>query len=341
EKLEKQAEVAQKYNALQAEVTQKQQQQWFLKRAEALADQVRVQQEAQGAVNALEARLADLRRVEADLETVRQAQYTAGDQVNQAQGLLYEASTDVGRLEAEIRFVVEGRQRVEQRLQTLQEQLAQWAMRRDDAQAEVQRLAELAQLGDEQTELLAAQVDEQAQQLPELEQALAGAQDSANAQRQSVMQVQQQIQVLAAEQRSVEEQARQVASRQERLQADRSMLVTPDTARLASLQAQLASAQEQAEVSQARLHELHEELPLRDEARRDQQAMLNTESMRHADLSARLDALNALQEKVKTDGKLQPWLARHGLQDLQGLWSRIHIEPGCENALEAALRERL
>jgi chromosome segregation protein len=53
-----------------------------------------------------------------------------------------------------------------------------------------------------------------------------------------------------------------------------------------------------------------------------------------------LEALKALQEKVKTDGKLQPWLAKHGLDGLQGLWSRMHIEPGWENALEAALRER-
>ncbi|OYU41727.1 MAG: hypothetical protein CFE44_28115, partial [Burkholderiales bacterium PBB4] len=122
EKLEKQAEVAAKYHALQSEVTLKQHQQWFLKRAEAQADQLKVQSEGLSAVNALESRMADLRRIEADLETVRQAHYAAGDQVNQAQGLLYEASTDVGRLEAEIRFVVEGRLRVEQRLVTLKEQ---------------------------------------------------------------------------------------------------------------------------------------------------------------------------------------------------------------------------
>ncbi len=54
-----------------------------------------------------------------------------------------------------------------------------------------------------------------------------------------------------------------------------------------------------------------------------------------------MEALKALQEKVKTDGKLQPWLAKHGLESLQGLWSQIHVEAGWENALEAALRERL
>jgi chromosome segregation protein len=312
-----------------------------LKRAEALTDQTKVHADAQAAVNALESRMADLRHIEADLETVRQAHYAAGDQVNQAQGLLYEASTDVGRLEAEIRFVVEGRQRVEQRLLTLKEQVAQWATRKDDALAEVERLAELALLGDEQTELLAAQVEEQAQQLPDLEEALSAAQNAANAQRGNVAQVQQQIQVLAAEQRSIEEQSRQLTQRQDRLNADRNALSAPDDARLLNLQQQLTQAQEAAQVSEARLHELQDSVPQLDDARRAQQQAVNTESARQADLSARMEALKALQDKVKTDGKLQPWLAKHGLDSLQGLWSRIHIEQGWENALEGALRERL
>ncbi len=341
EKLEKQAEVAQKYNALQADVTLKQHQQWFMKRAEALADQSKVKADAEGAVNALESRMADLRRIEAELETVRQSHYAAGDQVNRAQGLLYEASTDVGRLEAEIRFVVEGRQRAEQRLATLQEQIGQWAARKQDAQAEIERLAELALLGDEQTELLSAQVEEQAQQLPDLEDALTAAQSAANNQRGSVMQVQQQIQVLAAEQRGIEEQFRQVSTRRERLAVDRTALAAPDEARLHDLELRLADAQDAAAVADARLHELQDMLPQRDEARRTQQQTVNGESARQADLSARLDALKALQEKVKTDGKLQPWLAKHGLDHLQGLWTRIHIEQGWEAALEGALRERL
>ena len=81
-------------------------------------------------------------------------------------------------------------------------------------------------------------------------------------------------------------------------------------------------------------------MPQLDEDRRARQQDVNTESARQTDLSARMEALKALQEKVKTDGKLRPgWQTRTGW--LQGLWSRIHIEPGWENALEAALRERL
>ena len=341
EKLEKQAEVALRYNTLHADATLKQHQLWFLKRAESEADQAKVKADAAKSVNDLESRIADLRHIEADLETIRQAHYAAGDQVNQAQGKLYEASAEVGRLEAEIRFVVEGRQRVEQRLAQLKEQTSQWAARKEEAALETETLTERAIQAEEQAELLAAQSEHQAGQLPALEEALRAAQSKANEQRTSVGQVQQQIQVLAADQRNIEEQSRTLSLRHERLTADKNALNAPDEARLVNLNTQFAAAKEAQDEAEARLHELTDSVPQLDEDRRNKQQAVNTESARQAELSARMEALKALQEKVKTDGKLKPWLAKHGLDGLQGLWSRIHIEQGWENALEAALRERL
>jgi chromosome segregation protein len=341
DKLEKQAEVALRYNTLQGDGTLKQQQLWFLKRAESEADQSKVKADAEKAVNELESRLADVRHIEADLETVRQSHYTAGDQVNQAQGKLYEASAEVGRLEAEIRFVVDGRLRVEQRLAQLKEQASQWSTRQQDAAVETESLAAQALEAEERAELLAAQTEDRVGQLPALEEALRAAQAKANEQRSSVAQVQQQIQVLAADQRNIEEQSRAFATRRERLLADRNALNAPDEARLVNLTEQFEAAKANQDVVEAVLHELTESVPQLDEDRRNRQQAVNSESARQADLSARAEALKALQEKVKTDGKLKPWLAKHGLDTLQGLWSRIHIEQGWENALEAALRERL
>lgn len=341
EKLEKQAEVAARYNTLQGDATRKQHQLWFLKRGESEADQAKIKMDAEKSINDLEARTAELRHVEAELETVRQAHYAAGDQVNQAQGKLYEASAEVGRLEGEIRFVVEGRQRVEQRLVQLKEQVAQWGMRREEAQAEIETLAGQGVDAEEQSILLAAQLEEHDARMPELEEALQRAQDEANAQRSAVAQVQQQIQVLAADQRNIDDQMRQLNVRAERLETDKRALAAPDEARLADMQEQLAAAQEAASEADARLQELQESVPQLDESRREKQQQVNSESAKQAELSARLEALRALQEKVKTDGKLAPWLAKHGLDGLQGLWTKIHIEQGWENALEAALRERM
>ena len=341
DRLEKQAAVATRYNTLQADSTLKQHQLWFLKRADSEADQNKIKQDAEKAVNDLESRVADLRHIEADLETIRQAHYAAGDHVNQAQGKLYEASTEVGRLEAEIRFVVDGRVRVEQRLEQLKEQTAQWATRKDDAAVELDNLQAQVEHGEESAELLAAQSEEQQSQLPALDEALRGAQAKANEQRSAVAQVQQQIQVLAADQRNIEEQSRSLGLRRDKLAADRNALNAPDEARLSNLATQFSAAQEAQLEAEARLEELSLSVPLLDEERRTRQQAVNTESAKRADLSARLEALKALQEKVKTDGKLKPWLAKHGLDGLQGLWSRLHIEQGWENGLEAALRERL
>ena len=94
ERLEKQAEVAQRYNTLTADATRRQHQLWFMKRAESEADQTRVKAEADRALNDLEARTAELRHVEAELEAVRQTHYAAGDTVSQAQGRLYEAGAE-------------------------------------------------------------------------------------------------------------------------------------------------------------------------------------------------------------------------------------------------------
>ncbi len=340
-RLEKQAAVAEQYHQLQAAGTRRLHQMWYLKRASAAADQGKVQAEADAARNALEERMAEVRSTEAGLESIRQAHYAAGDQVNLAQGKLYEATAEVGKLEAEIRFVTENRQRAELRLQQLQEQIAHWDERRLEAEAEQEGLAAQDMESEEREAILQAQVEEQAMQLPALEEGLRHSQQRSNELRASVSQVQQQIQVLAAEQRSIEEQLRQQNQRRERLLGDRKALAAPEEARLLQMDTQLASSGEQLELVQARLAELQDQVPQLDEQRRSAQQGLNAESGKLADLTARLEALKALQEKLKTDGKLAPWLHKHGLDGMQRLWSRLQVESGWENAIEAVLRERM
>jgi chromosome segregation protein len=341
ERLDKQAAVAIEYKNLLSRSTVRQHQLWFLKRSDAEAEQARIREEGLKALNELESRTADLRRTESELETLRQAHYAAGDAVNQAQGALYESSADVGKLEAEIRFVVEGRRRVELRLVQLKEQAAQWAEREQQAHDELEHLSGSSLSAEEQAEILAAQIEDQQAQLPAFEDAHRQAQSQAQAQRQAATSVQQHIQVLAAEQRSIDEQSRQLQARRDRLGADRQALVLPDETRLHSLQLALEDATQAQEVAAARLEDAQAAAPLLDDERRLRQTALNTEQATVAQLGAKLDALRALQDKVQASSKLQPWLARQGLDTLQPLWKRLHIQSGWETALEAALRERM
>ncbi len=341
DKLEKQAEVASQYRGLQQQGELKLHQLWFLKHRDAASEEARVKKAVLEATNALEARTAELRHGEAELETIRQAHYQASDDLHASQGSLAEAALEVSRLEERIRYVVEGRQRVEQRLVELKVQTEQWAERRAEAEQELEQIAEQIAGADEQGEVLAAQAEDQAGNLPNFEDAVRAAQNVANQQRAQVAAVQQQIQVLASESRNVEDQRRQFNARREKLATEKSQLAAPDLDRLAELKRQFGSAEEAQAVADARLQSLNEEVPALDEQRRVKQDSVNAEGSKQADLSARLEALRALQEKVQTEGKLKPWLAKHGLDSLQGLWTRIHIESGWETALEAALRERM
>nr|MBP6676078.1 chromosome segregation protein SMC [Vitreoscilla sp.] len=341
ERLERQAVVATQYRSLQEQGTLKLHQLWFLKHRDAAAEEERVKLASLEATNALEGRLAELRHVEAELETVRQAHYDASDALHLKQGDLAQAALEVSRLEERIRYVVEGRQRAEARLAELQAQSDQWAERQGEAEAELETIAEQIAAADEQAEVLAAQAEEEQGRGPSFEDAVRAAQGRANDQRVLVAQVQQQIQVLAAESRNIEEQTKALRIRRERLATERQGLASPDLDRLAALREESGMAAEVQAEAEARLAELNDEVPTLDERRRTQQDTVNRESGKQADTTARLEALRALQEKVQTEGKLKPWLAKHGLDSLQGLWTKIHIESGWEVALESALRERM
>jgi chromosome segregation protein len=340
-KLEKQAEVASQYRALQEQGTTKLHQLWFLKHRDAANEEARVAAAVAESTNALESRFAELRHVEAQLEQVRQAHYAANDVLHSKQGLLGEAALEVSRLEERIRYVVEGRARAQTRLADLNSQNAQWAERQDSAKVELEDIAEQIMAAEEQADVLHAQSEDQGLSLPDVEEAVRSAQATSNQQRAKVAQVQQQIQVLAADSRNIEEQSRQLKGRREKLAGEKQGLQAPDLAHIDALKLQDAEASEKREITEARLHELSEQVPQLDEQRRAAQEAVNVEGGRLADIGARLEALRSLQAKVQTEGKLKPWLDKHGLTGLQGLWTQVHIEAGWETALESALRERL
>ena len=341
DKLERQAEIATRYRTLQEQGTTRLHQLWFLKHRDASTEADRVKLAVLESTNSLESRMAELRHVEAQLEEVRVAHYASSDRLHGSQGELAQAQLEVSRLEERIRYVVEGRQRAEARLAELQVQNAQWVDRQEQARFELEGNAEAIAGAAEQAELLAAQAEEEGLRLPDSEEAVRVAQAKMSGQRGEVTQVQQQIQVLAAESRSIEEQSRALRGRRERLAAERQQLATPDLQKLADLRQRSTQADEARDEIEGRLHEVSEQVPELDEQRRAQQDVLNRDQSRQSDLTARLEALRALQEKVQTEGKLKPWLAKHGLDGLAGLWTKVHIESGWETALESALRERL
>ena len=341
DKLETQAEVAGRYRALQNDSQTRQHQLWFLKHRDAAREEERVRQGLVAAAAALDAKLAELRHAEAELEAIRQAHYDANDALHAAQGVLGEAALEVSRIEERIRYVAEGRERVGRQRADLQGQRDSWRARESEARVEHERAGEGIESAKVTSVAFAGRVAAQAEALAATAAALRTAQAASDAQREVVAGIAQQIQVVAAETRGIDERMSQAEARRERVVGEERGLAPVDPERLDAARQRSGAADTASAAAEAQLVQWQERVPVLEEARRVGQASANDESRRQADLGARLEALKALQEKVQVEDKLKPWLAKHGLESLQGLWRRVRIEPGWEAALEAALRERL
>ncbi|RJG00851.1 chromosome segregation protein SMC [Noviherbaspirillum sedimenti] len=340
EKLEGQAQVARKFHELQGDQEEKQKLLWLLRKNEAKGEQEKVFRDIEKAQTDLEEQTAKLRHVETELEHMRQAHYGAGDRMHQAQGHLYQTNSEIGSLEAQIKFVIESRSRLQSQLNSLTAQRDQWQRQGSQYQDE---LAESELMLEEQ----AARV-EQAQQtaqqqhenLPALEQAWREAQLKSTESRSKIMQSQQQIELESAHQRNASNILASLAVRRERLSQEKNGMNMPDGTHLANLKAQLEEQQMALEEAGHLLEEAQEQQPRLEEERRTAQAQVNAETAANAQLEARLSALKQLQENVQTQGKVQPWLQKHELGDLPRLWQKLHIDAGWETALESVLRER-
>ncbi|MBN3762888.1 chromosome segregation protein SMC [Burkholderia sp. Ac-20365] len=341
EKLEAQAVVATKFKDLQAEGEEKQRLLWLLRKNEAGTEQDKQKRAIEQAQIDLEAHTAKLREVEAQLETLRVAHYSASDAMQGAQGALYEANAEVSRLEAEIKFIVESRNRVQAQIAALTAQREQWLAQAQKAQDDLEDAeAQLAE-GDEKAAIAEETAAAKHDAMPALEARWRDAQSQLNEERAGIAQTEQAIKLEAAHQRNADQQLQQLQQRQERLKTEASGLDAPDEAQLEELRMQLAEHEEILREAQERLADAQDTLPRVDAERRAAQERVQAESAQIHQLEARLAALRQLQENVQTEGKIQPWLDKHELGALPRLWKKLHVEAGWETALESILRERL
>ena len=340
EKLEGQAAVATKFHQLQSDQEEKQKLLWLLRKLEAENEQKKYFREVEQAQNDLEEQTAKLRNVELSLEHMRQGHFAAGDRLHTAQGSLYQTNAEIGSLEAQIKFVIESRGRLQQQLAALTAQRDQWQQQATEYGGQIEEaeftLEELSAKV-EQSQMMAEQ---KAESLPMLEQAWREGQTKSTESRARIMQAQQQLELESAHQRNANNILNGLAVRRERLQLEKSGLSLPDSTHLGNLRMQLEEKQQALEELSFLLEEAQEQQPKLEEERHAAQQQVNAETTANAQLEARLNALRQMQERVQTQGKVTPWLQKHELDTLPRLWQKLNIESGWETALESVLRER-
>jgi chromosome segregation protein len=341
ERLEKQAEVARRYNELSTDRAQKQNLLWLLRRNDAEAEAQRHAREIERGATELESETARLREIERDLEQARAEHYASGDTLSAAQGELYGVNADVSRLETEIRFVADTRQR-------LDAQLAQLRAQRDAGrQSEVEQREALrtweARLRESRDALVQARrkLAEEQVKLPQTEHAARLLQGRIAGERERIALAEQAFQVEQTHLAHAGKTLQGLEQREERLLAERAELVAPDAQLLLHLAQELA--QNSAELSRqeallAQLEAAREALDRQLHAGVDSLQMLERE---FSALEGRLLTLQKIQNQVEENSKIQDWIGRHQLASKPRLWQKIRVEAGWETAVESALRERL
>ncbi|CAN5297355.1 chromosome segregation protein SMC [soil metagenome] len=341
DKLAGQAEVAQRYTALVAEGELKQHMLWLIKRGEAETEQQRHADAIARTQLEIDAQGAELRRIELTIEQLRQQHHAATDAMDAVHGDVLGAGAAVAKLEADIRYVVDSRNRIQAELATLAAQARLLVEQRQEVERETagssHRRDELdGELLDAEEAAATAQA-----MLPQAEAEVRDGLKAIGDLRAEVQKAQQAIELESARQRNAVTMLDSVKGRRDKLQAENRSLVVPDLDRLerqehlyTTTEARVAEGREALATAQARVPEFVQQ-------RREASEALNKENAEAHRLDARFAALKNLQASIAHKGKLEPWLQKHGMAELARLWQRVQIESGWESALESALRERI
>ncbi|MBU1215222.1 MAG: chromosome segregation protein SMC [Gammaproteobacteria bacterium] len=339
--LGEQAEVAKVYRELEARRETTQRLLWLLNKQEAEARRERYVQQVEKTRNELEAEIAKLREVESKLEGSRSEHFALSDAVHAKQGDLYATNAEVARLEQQIAFLNEQRNRLSQQIQNGERQIAQ-------QQTQLKGLRSLQTHWLEQQQDAAVRVsvseeraENEAQYLPQAEEAARLAQEKHNAMQREQLLIQQQMQLAETQRGHIQSNQQQLETRRARLILERDNLPRPDTEALTHEQHNYAAMQIEHEAQQAQLATLQQQQPQADAARRDARIAAQDLERQLGHSEARLNALKQLQAQLDNDKDLKAWLVERGLNDAPRLWQSIRIEQGWEDALEAVLRERI
>ncbi len=341
ERLDKQAEVARRYSELSTERALKQNLLWLLRRNDSEAEALRFTRDIERGTTDLEAEIARLREVERELDTARADHYAAGDALSAAQGDLYGANAEVSRLEAEIRFVMETRQRLDAQLAQVRAQRDAGLTTETQLQVEAGNWQGRLEEARRNLEQARAKLAGEHEQLPQSENAFRALHGAMAAERDRIALAEQAFQVEQAHLAHAGKTLQGLDRREERLHAERTELIAPDSQLLARVEQDLAQSSAELARQEALLAQVEGARGVLAEQR--DAAMGKSQSLERelSALDGKLLTLQKIQNQVEENSKIQEWIERHGLAAKSRLWQKIRVEAGWEAAVESALRERL
>ncbi|MEX0448499.1 chromosome segregation protein SMC [Spiribacter sp. 221] len=342
DKLSKQAETAERYRGLKDEERQRRAQLLILRIRGLEAERARIQSELVERNNALEARLAEQRRCEREITSLRASQSEASDRLNAIQGRYYQLGSDIARLEQRISHNRQIREDSRRELTRIGESIAEntQSLEQDREKQRVldDRLATL------QPEL--AEADAALGQADALVAEARRRMDESRAARDALTDERVDAERRAQVERTRIEQleARQLDQqrRSERVAGELASLTEADTAPLDALRSAIDGLMAERADLDERIERLQVDISDRRNERDEASERLASRRTELGEQQARLASLETLQEAaLGAREDVAAWLARFDLDPGRRLADRLDVEPGWELALEMVLGEAL
>ncbi len=338
EKLEKQAETAERYKSLTAQLNQQQDlldyAQW--QQSLAAADKATAQhQSLQAQQDETAAQVQALNDEVRALQTTEQSQQQAVHELSNKRGVLRE---QIARLEEQIRHQQNLHQRIERDKQAAQAQMQR--IHQEQQQIRVQLEENELQAEEKQTELAewAMQVAEHEERLPELEEAQATLNAAFQTQQDEANRIRRELALKQQQLAHAEQTVAKHEERKGRLKQENQALNLPD-------EAETAAAQEAAALLQSQQEHYEEQIIAAEDALHTAREVFQTTSNRFQSLKQQHITLQAQQQALSQILSQQQeaadfWQATDHTAAPQ-LWQHITAPAEWQHALSVLLAERL
>ncbi|HUG99708.1 MAG TPA: chromosome segregation protein SMC [Gammaproteobacteria bacterium] len=338
--LQRQARTAERYRTMKAEERRVEAELLVLRLAGLEAEDVTHKATLAERETRLQEAVAELRRVEAELEAARERHREDNESLNTVQGDFYRIGAEIARLEQAIQHARDLRQRQGQELEQAEQgilDIRQHIERDEGLLAELNRV--LGTLG---PELEAARNAEaaSAEALRSSEQAMQDWQSGWERFNREASDARETVEVERARIEQLEGQVTRLAERRQRLDDERGRLqAAAGTHDLEELGRELDEARELEHETQARDVAVRDEIVALREQEQQMVARLDEGRSALQTLRGTLASLEALQEAAlgRRGGRVVEWLSGQGLADRPRLAERLSVESGWERAVETVL----
>ncbi|MGD8567652.1 MAG: chromosome segregation protein SMC [Gammaproteobacteria bacterium] len=344
DKLNRQSKTAEKYKVLKEEERLLKAQLTAL-RWQKLSEQIKEKDTIIGEKeNRYEEAVANLRRLEAELEKLRDDHAEATEHFNEVQAQYYSVGADIARVEQSIQHAKERRQQQQDDLKQAERSLIE---SQTHLQTDEKKKAELTEFLEHNEPVLANAREVEArssQELAEAEDAMRQWQRDWETFNENAAAPAQTAEVERTRLNHLDERILQYREQQEKLATEKQGLhydhlqneIDELVREEQSARQQCDQYRQQIEQQQAYIAELREQIQSLDDALNNDRAELQT-------CKGRFASLEALQQAAlgKQQSDVVQWLEGHGLADNKRLAENLNVESGWERAVECVLGQYL